>query len=151
VGSKPGLDSRTRTGRPPLATVAAANRPAAEPPTTITSPLAPSVRGLCSVLGTISLSQVTRTPWAFIHPQTRARTSQEYGLLFCPTRRDTRRKWVSVQPSEYSESTSVGKPGESFLSGKGEHAMILGGTSEEGGRLLSLAFVWSTFEKPHST
>jgi len=62
AGSKPCLDSRTRTQRPPAATVAAVNSPAAEPPTTMTSPLSRPGRDFCSVLDTISLSQAAHTP-----------------------------------------------------------------------------------------
>jgi len=81
AGSKPGLDSRTRTCRPPPATVAAVYKPAAEPPTTMTSPLFPTGRDLCSVPGTISLSQVARTPLTVKRPSIHAQISQEYGLL----------------------------------------------------------------------
>src|SRR5277367_2079940 len=87
VGSKPGLDSRTRTERPPFATVAAVYKPAAEPPTTMTSPLLPSARGFCSVLGTISLSQVAHTPLKVNHQDIRAQTSREYWLLPAQPRR----------------------------------------------------------------
>jgi len=45
------------------------------------SPLSPPWGGLCSVLCTISLSQVSHTPRTVNRPGTRAQKSQEYGLL----------------------------------------------------------------------
>ena len=79
AGSKPGLDSSTRTLRPPRATVAAVKNPAADPPTTRTSPLSLTCRGCSSVLGTISLSQVAHTPRTWIRPGARAQRSKKYG------------------------------------------------------------------------
>src|SRR5271165_2065580 len=54
AGSKWGLDSRTRTRRPPCAIFAAVNRPAAEPPTITTSPSARVARESRSGLATVS-------------------------------------------------------------------------------------------------
>src|SRR5271168_2853694 len=54
AGAKPGLDSSTRTRRPPCATLAAVKSPAAEPPTIITSPSARAKRESRSGIATVS-------------------------------------------------------------------------------------------------
>ena len=59
-GSKHGLDSRTRTERPPRASAAAVYRPAAEPPTTITSPFSRRGRGSLLVFDTVWYAPMTR-------------------------------------------------------------------------------------------
>src|SRR5580700_4524944 len=149
AGSKPGLDSSTRTLRPPLATVAAVYKPAAEPPTTTTSPLSPPKRGRSSVLGTSALSRVTKTPWTFTWPDARAQNSQEYGLLSAQPGEVCDENGRADNPLSIAKPILEANPRSTFRAG-GDSTSRIGGISRESGWLLRLTFIGSPFEKHHS-
>ncbi len=92
AGSSSGIDSTTRTRRPARARVAAVYRPAADPPTTTTSPLARPRRGWCSMASTIACCP-NRT--GFLEPNSSGvPESYENSSASCPSRRGLRDKWV---------------------------------------------------------
>src|SRR5450755_4426548 len=92
-GSKWGLDSRTRTRRPPRARAAAVYRPAAEPPTTITSPFSRDERESLDFFATVWYAPTTRVTWKL----------QEIAA---------QNELVTVRPLGNYEISGIGRPGK---------------------------------------
>jgi hypothetical protein len=104
AGSNCGLDSSTRTRRPPRATLAAVNNPAAEPPTTITSR---STR----LLGRGCLSMFPKASVCLngVRPlQIRSTRDATRKILATsrPTREDLPKKWVRGCPVSIANPTA---------------------------------------------